>query len=220
MTEILLLNPNTSERTTDMMVDIARGALPPGYIVRGVTAELGAPIILTPDALDAAGYHVIDLWRKYGGAAAGIVISAFGDPGIDALRRETRVPVVGICEASVLEAASSGRRFGIATITPDLVEPIEACVHALGLTHTYTGTRLTTGDPEALAVNPERLEESLAAAVTECIELDHAEAVVIGGGPLGRAAVGLSNHFAIPIIAPIPAAIRKLVTLLGGSRRI
>jgi allantoin racemase len=214
MFNILLLNPNTSIETTAMMVAIAQSCAPPGYAVRGETAARGVPMILDAERLHAAGGEVVESWKRHEGVVSGIVISAFGDPGIELLRALTDVPIVGICESSILEAAHGGRRFGIATVTPDLVGPIDDSVHALGLGGLYTGTRLTSGDPLALAADPVRLEAALADAVKACIEQDGAQAVVIGGGPLGQAAIGLAHRFSVPVIAPIPAAMRKLALLL------
>ena len=51
------------------------------------------------------------------------------------------------------------------------------------------------------------------------IELDGAEAVAIGGGPLGQAAIALAPRFATSIIAPIPAAMRRLLRMLKGWGR-
>jgi Asp/Glu/hydantoin racemase len=214
MCDILLLNPNTSTATTAMMVDIAQSCAPEGFSVSGETAARGVPMILDAARLRAAGSEVIESWKRHEGAISGIVISAFGDPGIDELRKLTDVPIVGICESSILEAAQGGRRFGIATVTPDLAEPIEESVIALGLGHLYSGIRLTSEDPEALAADPVALEAALGDAVTASIEMDGAQAVIIGGGPLGQAAIGLAHRFNVPVIAPIPAAMRKLTALL------
>jgi Asp/Glu/hydantoin racemase len=211
MHDILLINPNTSKATTAMMVDIAQAEAPHGFVVRGASAPRGEPMILNAPQLEAAAAGVVENGLQYRGTAQGIVISAFGDPGIDALRAIVNVPVVGICEASILEAAQGGRRFGIATVTPDLVVPINAKVHALGVGAQYTGIRLTSGDPLALALDPARLLEALALTVAACIRDDRAEAVVIGGGPLGQAAKQLEMQFSVPVIAPIPAAMRLLL---------
>jgi Asp/Glu/hydantoin racemase len=50
--------------------------------------------------------------------------------------------------------------------------------------------------------------------VAECFEIDHAETVIIGGGPLGQAAIALARSFSRPIIAPIPAAMRRLIGMM------
>jgi allantoin racemase len=115
----------------------------------------------------------------------------------------------------MLLAADNGRRFGVATTTPNLAAAINARVAELDLSQLYTGIRLTSGDPVKLAAEPERMTEALRHAVSECVELDKAEAIVIGGGPLGNAATALAPMFSIPVIAPIPAAVRRLMSSLN-----
>jgi Asp/Glu/hydantoin racemase len=215
--DILLINPNTAVDTTTMMVEIARAEAPEGVAIRGATAARGVSMILSPPQLHAAGAEVLASARAFANEADGIIVSAFGDPGLSALRASTDKPVVGICEAAVLEGARHGRRFGIATVTPELAELIEAKIAEAGVAAYHTGIRLTQGDPLALAADPEKLREALALAVAECIERDGAQAVVIGGGPLGQAARSLAPYFGVPIIAPIPAAMRLLLHRLGTT---
>lgn len=210
MRRILLINPNASARTTAMMVDIARGCLPSDWHVEGCTAGTGVDMILDERELALASDDVARAWSRSGNGHDGVVIAAFADPGLDRVRAGSDVPVVGICESSVQLAARDGRRFGIATVTPDLAELLRARIESLGVSGTYTGIRLTSGDPRALAAHPDRLEEALACAVQECIERDGAEAVVIGGGPLGQAAAALAHRWHVPVIAPIPAAMAQL----------
>lgn len=211
MTHITLINPNTSKHTTAMMTGIARGLLPPGVTIDGVTAERGVPMIIDDRQLAASVAGVVEMGLAAASRSDGIIISAFGDPGIDQLRPLVDIPVVGICEAGMLEASKGGRRFGIATVTPDLVASFSSKAIGLGLGHLYTGTRLTPDDPLELASNAIALEDALAITVQQSFELDGAEAVIIGGGPLGQAAVGLAPRFKIPVIAPISTAVEQLL---------
>jgi len=57
--------------------------------------------------------------------------------------------------------------------------------------------------------------EALAEAVRQSIRCDGAQAVIIGGGPLGQAAIALASRFTTPIIAPIPAAVRRLMRAIA-----
>jgi Asp/Glu/hydantoin racemase len=211
--QILLINPNSSVDTTKMMVGIAQ-ACDPAIPVTGITATRSPPMILTAAQLAAAADEVIEIGTREAANYSGIVISAFGDPGIVKLLQNVGLPVVGICEGAMIEAAAGNRRFGVATVTPDLTVPIAGRARDLNLSHLYTGIRLTPGDPFALARDPERLRESLAVAVAECLEKDKAEAVIIGGGPLGQAAIELAPMFKEPVIAPIPAAMRRLLAMM------
>lgn len=211
MTHILLINPNTSQATTQMMLEIARASLDGRAEVRGLTAQSGVPMIVDEADLRTAADVVgaLDL-----GDACGVIVAAFGDPGAEMLRRRLAVPVVGIGEAAMREAAQHGR-FGIATTTPALAASIESKVRQFGLEAAFTGVRLTQGDPWRLGQDPAALEAALAAAVQACVEADGALAVVIGGGPLGRAAQALGVQFAIPVIGPIPAACGAILRALA-----
>jgi len=214
MTHITLINPNTSTATTAMMTDIARKYLPAEATIEGITAANGVPMILDEEQLGAATDGVMEMGLAKSGKSDGLIISAFGDPGLELLREICDIPVVGICEASMLEASLGGRRFGIATVTPDLVGSFAGKADALGLAPFFTGTRLTTGNPIALASDPQRLHAALAIAVRECFEKDGAEAVIIGGGPLGQAADDLQHLLSAPVIAPIRSAIELLLSRL------
>jgi allantoin racemase len=216
MPQILLINPNSSITTTKMMVGIASSHVPDGVTVVGATAQRSPLMITTAAALLSSADEVVEIGISSVGGIAGIIVSAYGDPGMEALREKVRLPVVGICEASMIEAARGGRRFGVATVTPELADSIEERSRELGLHHLYSGIRLTPGDPFELANHPARLQSALQDAVHDCLEKDGAEAVIIGGGPLGQAATALQLLFDQPIIAPIPSAARRLCRLISA----
>jgi allantoin racemase len=211
---ILLINPNSSEATSAMMHAIALRSAAGRLDVQTVTASRSPIMIVTPEQLTASAAQVVELGTAHGRDCAGIIVSAFGDPGLAELRRKVAVPVVGICEASMIEASQGGRKFGVATSTPDLIEAIGQRAHDLGLAHLYTGIRCTQGDPVALAADAGLLAGALAGAVRECIDEDGAEAVIIGGGPLGEAADQLRLIFDTPVLGPIPSAVARLIDLI------
>lgn len=214
---LLLINPNTSLPTTLLMLHSARAALPPCYAVLTATASRGAAMITTEAELAAAEDEVLAMGKARAAHVAAIVIGAFGNPGLQALRQRVAVPVVGIGEAAMLEAAAGGRRFGIASTTPALQGAIERAVQQLGLAPQFAGVRLTPGDPLALAGDPRQQQERLAEAVQACIEQDGADAVIIGGGPLAQAAEALGQHFELPIISPVAAGMRLALARLEAA---
>lgn len=211
---ILLINPNSSRATSDMMVAIARRAASGRMAVAVATAMRNPPMIVTPEQLAAAAAEVVEIGERHEAGCRGIVVSAFGDPGLAALKHRVAIPVLGICEASMIAASRDGRRFGVATTTPELLDAIDDRARDLGVWNQYAGIRCTSGDPVALSGHPERLLEALGEVVRQCIELDGAEAVIIGGGPLGQAAEELQPMFSTPIIAPIPSAVDRMLDLV------
>ncbi|MET4070453.1 allantoin racemase [Bradyrhizobium sp. S3.2.6] len=211
---ILLINPNSLEATTAMMVAIAASVASDGFDIVGVTATRAPAMIVTPDALDTAAPEVEEIALAHQSSCDGIIVSAFGDPGLARIKSATNLPAVGIGESSMLEAAENGRRFGVATTTPLLKAKIDALPVALGLRSHYTGTRFAEGDPQELMRDPARLRVALAGAVEACIAQDGAEAVIIGGGPLGEAARDLRLMFTVPVIAPIRSAVMRIIRLI------
>jgi Asp/Glu/hydantoin racemase len=213
---VLLINPNSSEATTEMMLDIAQRTANGRLRLKGATADQSPPMIINDMQLKASAKQVIDISERQSSNCQGIIVSAYGDPGVVYLRETHATPVIGICEASMIVASQGGRRFAVATVTPELAAAIEARAVYLGLGHLFTGIRCTPGDPQKLAGNSHRLREELAAAVELCI-MDGAEAVIIGGGPLGEAAEYLRTKFDVPIIAPISSAVELMVAALENT---
>lgn len=213
---ILLINPNSLEATTTMMVAIAKSAAVDGFDIAGATATRAPTMIVSAEALDAAAPEVEEIARARNGECDGIIVAAFGDPGLAGIKATMKLPAVGIGESSMLEAAENGRRFGVATTTPLLKPKIDALPDALGLRSHYTGTRFTEGDPHELMRDPSLLRSALAGAVEACIAQDGAEAVIIGGGPLGEAARELQLIFTVPVIAPITSAVRRIIRLVAA----
>lgn len=215
---VLLLNPNTNAATTAAMVSIATEA-GTGLRFVGRTAPFGAPMIVDAAAL-AVGADAVDAMAAETMAGdepvVGVVVAAFGDPGIDRVRRRLAIPVTGIGEASMLEAAAGGRRFAVATTTPGLVDAIAAKAAALGLSDRFAGTMLTPGDPVALVADPARLQDALADAAERAAEAG-ADAVIIGGGPLAAAAAGLRGRLGVTIVEPLPAAARRIRMLIDQA---
>jgi allantoin racemase len=66
---------------------------------------------------------------------------------------------------------------------------------------------VTSGDPAALTADPAAAAAALA-DLSRTARGDGAEAVVVGGGPLALAARILAARAPLPVVEPIPAAVR------------
>lgn len=214
--KLLLVNPNTSITTTKAMLAIAREAAPSGVTIEGVTAAFGEPLIVNPAALTVAAEAVLAIVRQQLDTThVGVIVSAFGDPGLTRLRETLHIPVTGIAEASMLEAAQH-HKFSIVTTTPELVGSMETAARAYGHAKALVSVRITAGDPVQLTAHPEALEEALYQACLLAVATDHAQAIIIGGGPLATAARRLGSRIPVPLIAPVPAAVRLAIERTSG----
>jgi Asp/Glu/hydantoin racemase len=213
MSRLILINPNINAATTQTMRGIAQEEAPSGVLLEAMTAPYGAPLITNAAALAVAADAVVSLAGAIlSNVPAGVIISAFGDPGLLRMRALLPCPVTGLAEAAMLEAAAGERAFAIVTTTPDLAASIEATAVAYGHTKTFCGVALTKGDAHKVMSDPRCLTEALAEACADAIRDLKAKALVIGGGPLAQAAKDLAQRFPVPLIAPIPAAVRLALT--------
>lgn len=215
MPRILLVNPNTSEATTAAMHAIALDGKPSALEIESATAPFGAPLITEPNQLAVAAEAVRLLVEQQGHGYDGLIIAAYGDPCVDNLRATNARPVVGIAEASIMEAASDGRRFSIVTTTRLLEERIRQRCRQTGYLAQLASFRFTRSDPESFKDRPEQLLGELEEATRHAIAHDGAEAVIIGGGPLAVAARDLRTKFDVPIIEPIPIAVARMARYFG-----
>lgn len=207
MKTVCLVNPNTSTLTTERMLHVARRSAGAGLNVTGVTASFGAPLITDEASLALAAEAVVAAVDAMTVEPDAIIISGFGDPGLRAVRSRRGCRVIGIAEASMIEAARDGRSFSVATTTPRLAAAIRRCAQEYGFGRQLLSVRITPGDPATVMADLPGLRAALGRAVADAIEQDGAEAVIIGGGPLAEAADDLERMFDVPIIGPIPAAV-------------
>ena len=99
--QILMINPNTSQSITDLVVTAARRVASGGTTIQGATGRFGARYIASRAAAAVAGHAALDAYAEYGASADVIALSCFGDPGLGALKELARQPVVGMAEVRV-----------------------------------------------------------------------------------------------------------------------
>jgi len=217
---IALLNPNSNPATTAAMLALARAAAPDGMILTGFTADRTPPILTRPSDLEDAAEWVGSMLPGLVEAGfAAVLVAAFGDPGVDLHRATSPIPLVGIAEAGMALAAHGGRRFAVVTTTPEFEAPIAARAAALGLADRLATVRITPGDPLAVMGDEDRLERALIEVAVAAVTLDGAEAVLVGGGPLGPVAAALARRLSVPVIEPVAAGVAVVAERLGLARR-
>lgn len=212
---VRLVNPNSSEAATGRMLAAARGAAPGWLAIEGRTTAAAPPLIVDEAGADRAEAAVV-AEAAAGGHGDGVILSAFVDPGLARLTGLLDVPVVGIGEASLREAAAVGR-FSVVLTTPGLTGMVCRYAAALGVADRLASVPGTTGDPATLMADAGRLLAALDELVRQAVSRDGAQAVVIGGGPLADAARTLAATAPVPLVEPVPAAVRRMAAILAAA---
>lgn len=108
------------------------------------------------------------------------IIGCFGDPGLEAARELTRMPVVGPCESSLLLAAGLGHKFSILTIFDSLIAGQELLAHKAGVREKLASVRATGIPVLDLMKDPQRTKTRLIEVAGQCVKLDRADAFLFG----------------------------------------
>jgi allantoin racemase len=125
---ILIVNPNTTEAVTSIMLDAGRASASPGVDLRGIPAPRGLPYITSRAEAQIGGAIALEMLAEARGEYDAAIIAAFGDPGLLGARELFEAPVIGISEAAMLTACMLGGRFLIVTFSSVLCGWFRDCV--------------------------------------------------------------------------------------------
>jgi allantoin racemase len=215
MAHILVINPNASIEMTDVIRDQLEQVRRPDTRLEVVRSPEAPPAIESAQDEAACIPPMLELVRAAGGRGVdAIVIACFSDPGLDAAREATNMPVVGIQESGMHLAAQLGDRFAI--LVP-LARRVPLREHA-ALRHGFE-RRLTACPVLDLPVletvgDRERVLDLLVRKSRETIERDGTEVIVLGCAGLGDLAPRLQQIAGVPVVDPNAAAMKLCETLV------
>ncbi len=216
MRQLLLINPNTTTRVTDLLLLHARQAAVPRAVVRAVTARFGAPYISCEASYLVAGHATLDAW-----AAAlasphptpdAVLIGCFGDPALLALREASAAPVTGLAEAAFIEAATHGR-FAVVTGGERWRPMLLRLAHTLGVGDPLAGVVTVQATGAELLADPIAARALLAHTCQQAVRDLGVQAVVLGGAGLAGMAADIQAQVAVPVIDSVLAGMRHALRL-------
>jgi len=172
-------------------------------------------------------YHIVEAMiqaEREGFSAA--TVACYFDPGIEEARSILKIPVIGICEASMLLARmlSSGKGTAIITMSDRAVTKINELIDKYKFRPFMISKDPVREVPQDLYIKastsylPEdikKLKETYMKVGEKCVS-DGAEVIITGCGGLGPllAVEGLREIEGVPVIDPVTAAIALARTLI------
>ncbi len=148
VTELLIINPNTSAEVSGTIDQLARDEFGTAVVTRTVTATFGARYIGSRVGVAIAGHATLEAYSSALAAGAkphAVVLACFGDPGLEALREISPVPVFAFAECGLTAAAAEPGHFAIATIGEAWRDMLTELVERRGLTERFAGV-ITLGE--------------------------------------------------------------------------
>ncbi len=205
MKSLIVINPNSSQSVTqgiDAAIEPLRSF---GIPIRCLTLAKGPPGIESQRQADLTIGPMLELAAAQQDAA-GYVIACFGDPGLHALRDQTRLPVVGIQEAAVMTALTLGQRFGVIAILQKSIPRHLRAFGAMGVIDRLAGDR-ALGLGVAELADSERSLNAMIATGKKLRDDDGANVLIMGCAGMARYREPLQQATDLPVVEPSQAAV-------------
>jgi allantoin racemase len=209
---LLLVNPNTSVAVTGQLVEHVRAALGPSVEIVAATARFGAAYIASETSYAIAAHAVLDSYAQFGRDCDAVLIGCFGDPGAFAMRELTPVPVIGLAEAAMREAARHGR-FAIVTGGARWRVMLQRLAESLGLAEQLAAIHLVERTGAQLAADPVAARRVLADACRRAAADRGIKSVILGGAALA----GMAEDFAATLDLPLIDSVTAGATAIGAA---
>lgn len=211
MPGLLVINPNTSANVTAALSQQIAARVPPEWRVTTATASFGAAYIVSEASYAIAAHAVLDAWAHASQFDA-VLVGCFGDPGLEGLRELSTVPVIGLAEASMTEAARHGR-FAIVTGGARWPAILQRRAAAAGLEESLAGIQIIPESGAELLATPERTLTRLTEEAWAAHTRFGADAVLIGGAALAGMGDAIAGRLDFPVIDNVSAAARAVAQL-------
>lgn len=219
---LLIVNPNTSDDVTALIEKEARACASPSTELVFATAPYGFEYIETRFEALVAAAAVAEVIAEHDGTVDGVLVAAFGDPGMPALKEVADVPVVGITEAALCAAALQGRRIAIVAISDRITAWYRDCVEEFGLGSRLVSIRSIREALGAIGTVQDDFGPVLVDLACAAVADDAAEVVILAGAPLAGLARSVVDQVPVPVVDGVAAGVRMLEAvsgLQGGHHR-
>lgn len=207
---ILLINPNTSAEITDTIRMLAVAEIGKQASLTAVTAPFGARYISSRTSVAIAAHAVLDafaLATSDGTHFDAVVVACFGDPGVDALKEMTTVPVTGFADGGLIAAAALPGRFAIATIGAAWRDMLTELAMRRGFSDRLAGVILIEEGGRAPDVAGPRIT-----AGAEALGVDR---VIIGGTGLIPVLDSIAGNVAVEVVDPHRFTLHDTLRMIG-----
>ena len=142
-----------------------------------------------------------------------VIIAAFGDPGIGAVREMFDIPVIGLAEASMLMACPLGRNFSIVSFSSRLESWYRESVEWHGMQHRLASIRMLDAPFTDIDSVQSELENMLLELAHRAITEDEADVIITAGAPLAGLAHRVRDRIPVPMVEGVCASVKMAEAL-------
>lgn len=217
--KLLVINPNISQDVTRLIEAEAIRSIRPGTELTMATAPFGVAYIETRAEALIGGYAALQIAAAHHETHDAVVVAAFGDPGLAALREVLPIPVVGLTEAALVSACQLGGRFSVIAISQRIQAWYRDCIAAHGLESRLASIRALDEPLAHIGTVQDDQGARLVELGRRAVEEDGADVLILAGAPLAGLARSVATQLSVPALDGVTCALTQAQALvkLGAS---
>lgn len=215
MTQLLVINPNSTDSMTRTIAASAK-AIAPDAGIKALTSHDGPPSIQGAQDGVAATKPLLSLIETAQGADV-IIIACFDDTALSQAKEIATCPVIGIGEAAYHAASLRGYRFSVVTTLDVSVPVIEANIQATGFGHLLGRVRASNIPVLDLEADPKAAFDIITREAELAFKEDNIDAIILGCAGMTGLAEHLRDALKRPIIDGVEAATHLSLAMAGLS---
>ncbi len=206
---ILVINPNTSQTMTDHI----RNAL--DEVKRSDTELTVTCPDRGPETIESAYDEAfaipptLDLVKKANEEGYdAVILACFSDPGLEAAREVSVIPVIGIEESTLHMASMLGAKFSIMTPRKQRIPSKCEHVHIRGLSHFLASVRSLDLSVAETDSDPTKTKQRLMEVAERAVEQDGAEVIIMGCAGMAGYAQEIEETLSVKVLDPAAVALK------------
>lgn len=213
--KLLLINPNISDSVSDLIRLEAQRSASPGTEIEVLTAPFGVAYIETRFESMIGAYATAQLAAEHHERFDAVIVAAFGDPGLSALREILPIPVTGLTEAALASAHLLGNRISVIAISQRIQAWYREVITGYGFGSRLASIRALDRPLSSIGGIQEEHAQALKALADRAVDEDGADVIVLAGAPLAGLARTLRGQLPVPVVDGVSSAVRHAETLVA-----
>jgi Asp/Glu/hydantoin racemase len=211
---LLVINPNITDSVTALIRAEAERSISPGTELTVLTAPFGVAYIETRFEAMVGAYATAQVAAEQVAGHDAVIVAAFGDPGLGALREVMPVPVLGMSESALASACLLGHRFSIIAISQRIMAWYRETVENNGLIGRLASIRALDRPLSSIGGVQEEHRERLRDLCEKAVAEDGAEVIIFGGAPLAGLGRTLTGELPVPVVDGVSSAVQHAESLV------
>jgi allantoin racemase len=206
---IFVINPNTSQTMTDH-IRVALEAVKRFDTELTVTCPDRGPETIESAYDEAFAIPpTLELVKKANEAGYdAVILACFSDPGLEAAREISKIPVIGIEESTLHMAAMLGAKFSIMTPRKKRIPSKYEHVHIRGLSHFLASVRSLDLSVAETDSDPAKTKQRLMEVAKVAAVKDGAEVIIMGCAGMAGYAREIEEALNVKVLDPAAVALK------------